>query len=625
MSAVARAFTALLACLGLWACGSAFGANLLRDGGFEGGTVQPSACSQVQGRLPMGWSDNSCWNASTSLVYDQDAITSRGGKSVKVTLNQGLFQLAQTLSLPADQRLTLSLWVRAAEPMMVKVALRQVGPPYADYGSRYVRATDRWEKVSVTAFSHGLRETDARQAYFMVSSATPGTLWIDDAILMAEPQALSLPSAQVPRGFFGTHVLFGQNMRRVFAKGESEAGAVRLWDSEMSQWDQVQKKRPAQGKRTYRWAALDERVDIAQAHDLDLLMVLGGYAPAWASLDVDADDTHELGSGCFRCDQHPRRMADWQNWVTDLATRFKGRSIRHWETWNEPSFNLGHEACPGSDACQSGLGSGYRGTPEQLLALQNEAAAIIRKIDPQAKMVSPGISYLHREYLDYFLKIGGGRHVDVIGYHLYLEGPPELLMSHVLAVRALMRDAGVGDKPLWSTETGIPQISVDLDPACRMALAAGAVVPALGELGPAYLARMMVLGWASGLGRIYQYAWDGQHGWPSSPTRTSANTNAILGLNEAGVAYNQVAKWMTGRRMTALDTGAVDGVWRATLQDAKGAESLIVWHPARHAGKPAQVQLGEGNWTRCDLAGACRAVGKSGRVEVDFKPVLLKL
>ncbi len=609
---------------GLMAAPQPSPSGLLVDGGFEGATAQPSGCARVQGRLPLGWGDNSCWNPGTAVTYEQEAMTGRQGKSVKVTLARGLFQLAQPVTLPLDHRLVASVWVRAAAPMMVKVSLRQSGPPYVEYGARYLRVTDRWERLVVTAFSHGLREGDAKQALFMVSSATPGTVWLDDAALLAEPQTLAFPTIEVPRSYFGTHVMHGRNMPTFV--DESEAGSVRIWDSENAQWAFVQKSKPSDGRRSYQWRSLDERVGVAERNARDLLMVVGGYAPAWASLDVDGDDSAPLGNNCFRCDESPRRSVDWQAWVADIAKRYKGRAIRYWEIWNEPAFNASHDWCPDPNMCVSGLGSGYRGSPEQLLQLQNEAAEVLKKIDPQAKVVSPGVSYLHREYLDYYLRIGGGRSADVIGYHQYLLGYPELLMTQTLAVKALMRDAGVGDKPLWSTESAIEGISQDLDPACATARAAGQPQPTKEELGPAYVARFMLVSWVSGYARVYQYAWDDKHNWPSSPSRMSRQTNATIGLTDAGVAYNQVASWLVGKRVTSVETGASNGLWRLNLADAKGVKSQIVWNPSQHAqdSPAAQVKPLAVFGKACDLAGKCRNLEPGSTLGVDFRPQLLK-
>lgn len=588
----------------------------LQDGGFEGETRALEGCRGVRGALPQAWSDNSCWNPSTRVTYETVISPSRSGRALQVRLQGGVFQLTQAVTLPVDAQFRSGVWVRAETPMLVKVSLRQSGPPYLDYGARTLRVTDSWTWLDASAFSNGLWTPSDRQALFMISSATPGLMWLDDASLKGEAHALGLPRSAVPAGFFSTHVMHRRNVRTGLM--ESQAGGVRIWDSSQSQWFQVQPERPRGNKRTYRWETLDERMQVADKQGVDVLMVLGGYAPAWASMAEDAE-TDGLPD-CHRCDESPRRLADWRNWVSDLVERYKGAAPRQWEIWNEPNFPHRHPWCASQDGCQSGLGSGYRGTPEELLTLQNEAVRIIRQLDPKSQVVSAGISYHHRHYLDYFLRIGGGRQVDAIGYHIYQDGPPELLMPHVQALRGIMRDHGVGDKPLWSTESAIERVAMDLDPAVIAARQQGLEPPSAADLGPAYLARFMVIAWASGLGRVYHYAWDDQHGWPSSPTRMDRSNNAVVGVNDSGVAFRQLRRWMVGQLLVRMETGQNNGLWRATFRDDAGRESQIMWHPGRPAAAALSVPVAPGMSRVCNLKGGCKAV-QDGVVAVDHRPV----
>lgn len=599
------------------------GANLLRDGGFEGSAVSAAACPSVTGQVTAGWADNSCWNAATQASYELDATQGKNGRSLKVVLSRGLFQLVQPASLQAEWRYGLGVWLRSETPMLVKLALRKSGPPYLEYGSRYLRTSPQWTYLSVSAFSNGLSDAEALQAMFIVSSSTPGTLWLDGASLTGARSNLVLPAGAVPPQFFGAHALHQLNTSAALDDGK--VGSLRVWDSERSQWNTIQTSRPkAGGKRRYSWDALDSRLDKARDHQADMLMVIGGYAPSWASLDDnDADDGPRDIGACNRCDESPKR-AIWKNWVTDLVTRYKGSPLRHWEVWNEPYFGPKDEWCPDQQGCLSRMASGYRGTPEQLLALQNDAAGIAKAIDPSAQIVSPGISLYHREYLDYYLKIGGGKTADAIGYHLYVDGPPELLMSHILALRGLMRDHGVSDKPLWNTEGNVTQVALEIDPAWRDAKARGQDLPRVNELGPAYLARSLVVAWASGLGRWYHYAWDGGHGWPGSTAVIARGSNLAIDTTDAGQAYRQVVGWMTGKRMVAFDAGQNGGAWQATLQDAAGKLSYIVWHPARTMDSPWPLKKPAAARSVCDLAGKCRPLASdASSINLDFRPVYL--
>ena len=592
--------------------------SMLDDGGFAGAASAVMDCPRVTGGLPRAWRDNSCWNPASRVEYESIISPSRVGKAVRVTLKQGVFQLVQPVSLKPDMHHRLGVWLRAQTPMVVKLSLRQSGPPYLDYAARSIRVEDQWTFVEVSAYSNGLWDGDSRSALYMISSSSRGTLWLDEAVLTQAPSQLALPLDFVPAAFFGTHVLHQRNVRA--GMSESRAGSLRVWDSSQAQWHQIQKRRPRAGSASYQWEALDERVLLADRGKVDMLMVVGGYAPAWASMP-EGEDELSLPD-CYRCDEHPRRMVDWRNWVQDLVTRYRGRAIRAWEIWNEPSFPAGHPWCPDADGCRAGLGSGYRGSPEQLLELQTEAHRIIKKIDPDAWVLTPGVSYHHRSYLDHFLRIGGGKAADAIGYHLYLEGPPELTMPHVLALKGILQDHGLASKPIWNTESAVSDTPLDVDPAARWAKTKGLPPPRKEDLGPAYLARMYLVGWAAGLGRLYHYAWDDQHAWASSPTLVDRQTNAVKELNEAGQVFRQVKAWMSGRRLLRMETGQKDGLWRATLIDRTGQESQVIWHPGRPLSAPIAVALPSGVTRACDLVGRCREVTSSD-VLIDFRPVYL--
>jgi hypothetical protein len=599
--------------------------NLLRNGQFEGAGVPLSACNRVAGQLPSSWADNSCWNNASNVVYAIDSASSRSGQALKVGLKSGLFQVVQAVDLPADWTMDSAVWLRSDSPMLVKVALRQSSPPYQEYGSRYLRTSKTWTRVAVKSFSHGLTDKVFRQSLFVIGSATPGTVWIDDASLTGSSSDLALPATEVTGQFFGTHAMHPENIKTAYS--DLAAGSVRIWDSEGSQWRDVQPQRPAiGGKRQYQWRMLDERVTLSDERKADLLMVLGGYAPNWASAEGDSEPPVNWATAmgpCGPCANHPRRAEDWSAWVTDIVSRYGGRSLRSWEIWNEPYFAPDHAWCPDQSVCKSELGSGYRGTPEQLLQLQQQAAQAIRKADPSAKVVSSGVSYLHRDYLDYFLKIGGGISADVIGYHLYIDGPPELVMSHVLGIRAMMRDHGVGDKPLWSTETAIQRLEPKLDPAVQSASLFGLGAPSVDDLGPAYMARTLIIGWAAGLGRIYQYAWDDQHNWPSSPNRVRRGTNLVVDINESGLAYRWLAQWMPGKRMIALDRGGSAGIWRASFQDRQGRMAYAVWQPGKAARDAVKMTVPAAMNTVCDVLGQCKPLKGASTISVDFRPVYL--
>jgi len=124
--------------------------------------------------------------------------------------------------------------------------------------------------------------------------------------------------------------------------------------------------------------------------------------------------------------------------VRAVMERFKGR-ITHWEIINEP--NLGHV-----------------GPPEKYIEeFLKPATAIIKEIDPSAKVVGPNTCGIDLNWNRKFLELGGGKLVDVFSIHDY-EGNESLDPGHWRwkygELKKLLAEFGLKDMPIWQTERG---------------------------------------------------------------------------------------------------------------------------------------------------------------------------
>jgi hypothetical protein len=136
--------------------------------------------------------------------------------------------------------------------------------------------------------------------------------------------------------------------------------------------------------------------------------------------------------------------------------------------------------------------------------------------------------------------------------------PPEEMVPYIQTVQAIMRAYGVGNKPLWNTEVGWSKPSP---------------FPS-DELGAAYLARTYLLNWATGVRRLYWYAWiGGTSGFLSLFTIEPDGST----IKPAGTAYGVIQKWLTG---TVMNWCAPDAnqTWTCQLK-AHGKPEWIVWNP----------------------------------------------
>jgi hypothetical protein len=341
----------------------------------------------------------------------------------------------------------------------------------------------------------------------------------------AESEALRPPSDPIPATFFGMHI------HRAPVSTPWPAvpfKAWRLWDTHTT-WAQLEPQ-----KGDWDWRMLDRTVDLAESHGVEVLYTMG-RSPRWASARPNERGRNPNAPPGGMAE--PRNLEDWRNYVRKVATRYKGR-IKEYEIWNEPN-----------------LENFYSGTPEAMVNLAREAYSVLKQVDPSITVVSPSaVGPTGIPWLEDYLKLGGGKYADVIGYHFYVRGQePEAMLGFIDQVHELTRKYGVADKPLWNTEAGWLQ-PYRIDP----------------QDGPAYMARAYILNWAAGVTRFYWYAWDNQ----GARVRMTEDDEATS--TPTARAYAELQRWMVGARMDSVKKD--DGTWICQLS-RDGASSWILWNP----------------------------------------------
>jgi len=327
----------------------------------------------------------------------------------------------------------------------------------------------------------------------------------------------------VPGSYFGMHI------HRAGSATPWPAvpfGSWRLWDAHAA-WPNIE---PQPG--VWDFKNLDMYLNLAEEHHVQVLLPLG-LSPKWASARPNESSAYGPGLAA-----EPAHMTDWDEYVRTVATHCKGR-VQAYEIWNEPNFNLF-----------------YTGNVDQLVEMTRRAHDILKSIDPQALLVSPSATKGAEglKWLNEFLTEGGGRYIDVIGYHLYSQ-TPESMAQLIGQVKQSMSSHGVASLPLWNTETGWAKPKPFPSP----------------ELGAAYVARAYLLNWASGVQRVYWYAWD-NHGFVSIETTEADETT----LTPAGRAYGVIWSWLVGSQLRSCDM-TVDHTWTCTLHDHQ-SDKWVVWN-----------------------------------------------
>jgi hypothetical protein len=133
------------------------------------------------------------------------------------------------------------------------------------------------------------------------------------------------------------------------------------WVKQRFEWRNIERD----GKGQYQWQEPDRIVDEIARHGLRVIARVDNQ-PQWASTKVTFP-----GSG------PPDQLKDWTDYLTALATRYKGR-IQAYEIWNEP--NLAREW------------GGQSPDPAAYTRMLQASYTAIKAVDPQAIVLTAGMS-----------------------------------------------------------------------------------------------------------------------------------------------------------------------------------------------------------------------------------------
>jgi cellulase (glycosyl hydrolase family 5) len=365
-------------------------------------------------------------------------------------------------------------------------------------------------------------------------------------------------ATQIPSTLFGMSLISGNDWP------QDSVGA--LGKGTMVNWPYTEPQRGV-----FNWANLDAWVSTASSHGVDYFFS-NNLIPPWAAADQSTCGPTYPGSPVTGCTSTVANIQDWDDFVTALATRYKGKMI--YELWNEPNAKY------------------YTGTVADMVTLTTHEYNIIRSIDPKALILAPSPTYSTASpatYLDQYFTAGGPTGVDVITFHGYWPDP-EHVATTIGQVQAIMAKYNLSSKPLWDTE------------------GAWNTTPPTSEQG-GFVARYYLIHWSAGVSRLYWYAWDN----PNYGTMWDATT----GLHPDAIAYQQVYNWMVGATMSSPCTMASDSTWTCTLTRPGGYQALAIWNSATTTSYTPASQYKQ----YLDLTGQTNPI--IGSVTIGYNPILL--
>ncbi len=198
----------------------------------------------------------------------------------------------------------------------------------------------------------------------------------------------------------------------------------------------------------YDWVGVDRLIKGAQTKQIEVLFNIRTTFKEEAKKSKRQRAATQIKSGSV--DIEP-----WLHFMETLANRYRGQGI---------SYEIENEVNEGNL---------WKGTLEEYLEMLKACYDVIKKADPQAKVLPPAMScgiirnfqpgVARQEALKWHDKwlqaILSTRKFDVVNLHDYYF-PSEIVAngltfgSYLEHIRDLMKKSGLGDRPIWITETG---------------------------------------------------------------------------------------------------------------------------------------------------------------------------
>ena len=232
--------------------------------------------------------------------------------------------------------------------------------------------------------------------------------------------------------------LFGVNHHEFAASYEALAAAGIEWSRQWFCWAWIE---PRKGEWHWNWH--DERMAAAREAGIQTIGVLGGIGqPAWSS-------PGNLPQGYQTTHGFPADLADWEEYVRQVATRYRG-NIKVWESWNETA------------SMAEGNRLGW--SVARYADLHRRTYRVLKEIDPENRVLVCADSL---KFVERLLDAGLGDCFDGIVIHPYRASvTPEAecanyavansgdFLSVFGAARAWLDARKRPDAQVWATEVG---------------------------------------------------------------------------------------------------------------------------------------------------------------------------
>lgn len=602
-----------------------------------------SLCSgEVSGTMASGWTENSLfWDPSigtsggfrcgvTRVSYSLQATTGSAGKAMLADVTSGPLQIYANYNGQGGQRYDSSVRLMSNVDMEVVVRARQLLGPYLDHDVRtVVLKANVWQAVQLA----DQRPTGAAAEPKLLMVNVPNQdnkaykLWMDDASVVqtASAAALYRTNITVPKTLFGIHQHGSQYHDTTPYRMGTSVGSERFWDTTV----QLPALFPTDAAGTGgAWDKFEARIKSAQAKGTDLIMVLGGSMPRWASSDPQGQYGRNSGcdlyggwqnSGVGGSSAPPRDLTMWKSMVDTLVKKAAGR-IKFWEIWNEPyQCEMLTSATPKRvDATGLQYNMAYLVQLAQVAHTSVKASKNAWGFSHGLQVISPSFNATTLAALDLYLSLGGAKYQDITAMHNYCEeaygglansanptgdalAPPETchakwtITQNARNVLARYSNAGnvkLSALPVWDTESrvSLPRTKIDI--------------------APQFVARHYLMSALTGVDRSHYYTWDNNDAIALS-TRTATG---IYQQNAAGKAYEVLSGWLSGAVIKSVTPTTAPVMVVTIRRPGITVDESIVWVPS---GATAAWKVPTGMTKVTNLSGVSTALRANASVDVN--------
>lgn len=207
------------------------------------------------------------------------------------------------------------------------------------------------------------------------------------------------------------------------------------WTRLHASWDDIEKE-----KGEYDWEELDRGVEGVLEVGITPFVTIGHGNPLYTPM-TPREPVELYGVDPAAPVVSEEAMQAWLGFVERVVERYEDR-VKYWEIWNEPNHPGYWRPDP---------------NPRDYARLVVPTATLIRRIDPEAKIIAGSTAGIDEEFIGGFLEAGAADLIDVVTFHNYTDIVEERLYEYE-PLWAIVRKNNP-DLELWQGETGYPSYS----------------------------------------------------------------------------------------------------------------------------------------------------------------------